>query len=251
MPGSFGRIGQARFYSIRPRAAPGRDGPEAPLRLGRALGGGREADVDLGSGQHLLLEDGEVWGAYDEWHRFMKRWDQILPTPLWVLIGTAAMLGVAFWPRPRPGDPAGLRWLRRYRYTWLFVGLVLLGLTLFFGVNPSGAGLRFWLGGRLPLVGGVYFQPSELLKLLAIVFIASYMAEKRELIQYRAGRDCWSCVISFSDKSAKSGSVPPIMSVVFFDGHSSARRSSAASRPVCSECSARSSDRVNSNPSAA
>jgi len=101
---------------------------------------------------------------------------------LWVLMGTAACLTLALWPRPRPGDPAGLRWLRRYRYTWLFAGLALLGLTLVFGVNPSGAGLRFWLGTRVPLLGRVYFQPSELLKLLAVVYLASYMAEKRELI---------------------------------------------------------------------
>ncbi len=40
-----------------------------------------------------MLEDGEVWGAYDEWHRFMKRWDRILPTPLWVLIGTVVVEG--------------------------------------------------------------------------------------------------------------------------------------------------------------
>lgn len=40
-----------------------------------------------------LLEDGEVWGAYDEWHRFMNRWDRILPTPLWVLIGTVVVEG--------------------------------------------------------------------------------------------------------------------------------------------------------------
>lgn len=104
---------------------------------------------------------------------------------LWVLMGGAAMLGLALWPRPRPGDPAGLRWLRRYRYTWLFAGLGLLCLTLLFGTNPSGSGLRFWLGARLPLVGGVYFQPSELLKLLAVVFLASYMAEKQGLIRIK------------------------------------------------------------------
>jgi len=40
-----------------------------------------------------LLEDGEVWGAYDEWHRFMNRWDDQLPTPLWVLIGTVIVEG--------------------------------------------------------------------------------------------------------------------------------------------------------------
>ncbi len=104
---------------------------------------------------------------------------------LWVLVATGVMLALAIWPRPRPGDPAGLRWLRRYRYTWLLAGLALLVLTLVFGVNPSGAGLRFWLGGWIPLLGRVFFQPSELLKLLMVIYLASYMAEKQELIRVR------------------------------------------------------------------
>jgi cell division protein FtsW (lipid II flippase) len=101
---------------------------------------------------------------------------------LWVVVSLVAMMVLAILPRPRPGDPGGFRWLRRYRYTWLTFGLVLLGITLVFGVNPSGADLRFWLGARLPVVGPVYFQPSELLKLLAVIFLASYMAEKQALI---------------------------------------------------------------------
>lgn len=40
-----------------------------------------------------LLEDDEVWAAYDEWHRFMNRWEDVLPTPLWVLIGTVIVDG--------------------------------------------------------------------------------------------------------------------------------------------------------------
>jgi len=40
-----------------------------------------------------LLEDDEIWAAYDEWHRFMNRWDKVLPTPLWVLIGTVIVEG--------------------------------------------------------------------------------------------------------------------------------------------------------------
>lgn len=105
---------------------------------------------------------------------------------LWVLISAAVMLLVALWPRSRPGDPVGLRWLRRYRYTWLVAGLGLLGLTFIWGVNPSGEGPRLWLGGELPVLGGVYFQPSELLKLLLVVFLASYMAEKRGLVQMQS-----------------------------------------------------------------
>jgi cell division protein FtsW (lipid II flippase) len=77
------------------------------------------------------------------------------------------------------GLPPGLRILRRFRYTWLLVGLLLLAATLIFGVNPSGNEYapRLWLG-----FGFLYFQPSEILKLLLIVFLASYLAEKREII---------------------------------------------------------------------
>ncbi len=88
----------------------------------------------------------------------------------WLLLATLAMLIVAQAGRD-------LRWLRRYRYTWLVAGLVLLTATLVLGVNPSGAGPRLWLG-----LGGAYFQPSEPLKLLLVVFMASYLAERRELL---------------------------------------------------------------------
>ena len=79
-----------------------------------------------------------------------------------------------------------LRWLRRFRYTWLFGGLALLAATLVFGVNPSGYGPRLWLGAF-----GLYFQPSEPLKLLLVVYLASYLAERRELIvseRWKVGR---------------------------------------------------------------
>jgi peptidoglycan glycosyltransferase len=76
----------------------------------------------------------------------------------------------------------GLRWLRRYRYTWLLSGLALLATTLVIGTNPSGFGPRLWLGARFPGLGGVYIQPSEILKLLMVAYLASYLAEKRALV---------------------------------------------------------------------
>jgi len=88
---------------------------------------------------------------------------------IWMFVGAAAMLAVAAAPRE-------LRWLRRYRYTWLIGGLALLAATFLFGVNPSGRGQELWLG-----FGGVFFQPSEIVKLLMVVFLASYLAEKRDL----------------------------------------------------------------------
>ncbi len=93
-------------------------------------------------------------------------WRQIV----WLPVALAAMLAVISAPRD-------LRWLRRYKYTWLLSGLALLLATLFVGVNPSGQGERLWLG-----LGGVYFQPSEILKLLFVVYVAAYLAEKRELL---------------------------------------------------------------------
>ncbi len=91
---------------------------------------------------------------------------------LWLGMATAAALAVAILPR-------NLRLLRRYRYTWLTIGLALLAATLLFGVNPSGAGAALWL--QVPMLEGVYFQPSELLKLLLVVFLASYFDEQEQL----------------------------------------------------------------------
>ena len=90
---------------------------------------------------------------------------------IWLPISIVALLAVAAAPRD-------LRWLKRYRYTWLLAGLLLLAATLVFGVNPSGASVeRLWLHA-----GPVYFQPSEILKLLFVAFLSSYLAEKRDLI---------------------------------------------------------------------
>ena len=103
----------------------------------------------------------------------------LLRQAVWLLISTIALLAVVHLGRD-------LRWLRRFRYTWLFGGLALLAATLVFGVNPSGYGPRLWLGAW-----GVYFQPSEPLKFLLVIYLASYLAEKRELLiseKWKVGR---------------------------------------------------------------
>ena len=65
-----------------------------------------------------------------------------------------------------------LRWLRRFKYTWLLIAFALLAATLFFGVNPSGGPARLWLS-----IGSLFFQPSELLRLLLIAFWAAFLSE--------------------------------------------------------------------------
>jgi cell division protein FtsW len=105
------------------------------------------------------------WGLALIW-RLTPRFG--LRQTVWLGVATVAMLIVA----SLRGE---LRWLRRYRYTWLLSGLALTALTLIFGVNPSGAGERLWLG-----CCGVYLQPVEILKLLLVVFLAAYLADRRE-----------------------------------------------------------------------
>ena len=94
----------------------------------------------------------------------------LLRQAIWLPLCIGALLAVVRLGR-------NLRWLRRFRYTWLIGGLGLLSATLLLGVNPSGYGPRLWLGAL-----GLYFQPSELLKLLMIVYLASYLAERQGLI---------------------------------------------------------------------
>jgi cell division protein FtsW (lipid II flippase) len=87
----------------------------------------------------------------------------------WLLVcGMIFLLGLRLSPE--------LRFLRRYKYLWLTGGLLLTALTLVFGTNPSGGSLRLWLG-----CCGLYFQPSEPLKFLFIVFLAAYLADRQPL----------------------------------------------------------------------
>jgi len=99
----------------------------------------------------------------------------VIRQQFWLVIATVLLLLVAL-------VPPNLNWLRRYKYTWLIGGLLLLSATLVFGVNPSGYGARLWLN-----VGSFYFQPSEPLKLLMIVFLAAYLADRRrQLVEVKA-----------------------------------------------------------------
>ena len=94
---------------------------------------------------------------------------------MWLAAATAILLAVTLIPK-------NLNWLRRYKYTWLIAGLVLLATTLVWGVNPSGYGARLWLQ-----LGDMYLQPSEPLKLFLIVFLAAYLADRRrQLIEVKA-----------------------------------------------------------------
>jgi cell division protein FtsW (lipid II flippase) len=63
--------------------------------------------------------------------------------------------------------------LRRYKYVLLSSGLIITALTLLFGTNPLGVGPRLWLG-----CCGVYFQPSEPLKLLLVIYLSAYLADR-------------------------------------------------------------------------
>jgi cell division protein FtsW (lipid II flippase) len=82
---------------------------------------------------------------------------------LWLLVAVGAFIAGQVLP-------FNLDILRRYKYVLLTGGLLLTGLTLLFGTNPAGASFpRLWLG-----CCGIYFQPSEPLKLLLIVFLAAY-----------------------------------------------------------------------------
>ena len=67
---------------------------------------------------------------------------------------------------------AWLHLLRRYKYIFLTIGILLTALTLIFGTNPEGSGLNLWLG-----CCGFYLQPSEPLKLLFLIYLSAYLAD--------------------------------------------------------------------------
>jgi cell division protein FtsW (lipid II flippase) len=75
------------------------------------------------------------------------------------------------------------RQLDAYTYTLGLVGLMLLLLPVVPGIGYEINGARLWAH-----LGPVSFQPAEFGKILIVVFLASYLSDKRELLAEGVGR---------------------------------------------------------------
>jgi cell division protein FtsW (lipid II flippase) len=91
---------------------------------------------------------------------------------LWLIVMLATPLNV-------------VGWLRRYKYTWLLVSLALQAATFVVGTGPPGSGAKLWISA-----GPVQIQPSEVVKITLVIFLAGYLDDKRDLIgsSWRIGR---------------------------------------------------------------
>jgi len=92
----------------------------------------------------------------------------LLRQTAWLCVGLLACGAVV-------GARNQLRWLYRFKYTWLLLAFGLLLATLVLGVNPAGTGARLWLS-----IGSLFLQPSEILRLFMIAFLAAFLAERLE-----------------------------------------------------------------------
>lgn len=95
--------------------------------------------------------------------------DIALKQVFWTLAGVALLACISLLPWR-------MRWLKHYRYSWLLSGLLLLGFTLIFGVGRSDDA-RLWLD-----LWGIQVQPVELLKILVVVYLATYLDDHRDVI---------------------------------------------------------------------
>ena len=86
----------------------------------------------------------------------------------WLLIAVAIITILAIVVRSD-------NWLRLYKYTWASAGVGLLLLVFIMGRDVNGVRLTLEFG---PISG----QPSELLKVMLVIFLAGYLSENRALL---------------------------------------------------------------------
>ncbi|MFT7476652.1 MAG: cell division protein FtsW (lipid II flippase) [Verrucomicrobiales bacterium] len=89
----------------------------------------------------------------------------------WTAVGIAAFTATLLVV-PR------IKVLDKYRYLAAITGIVLLILPLVPGVGREFNGARIWVK-----LGPINFQPGEFAKIALAVFVASYLAEKRQMLQ--------------------------------------------------------------------
>jgi peptidoglycan glycosyltransferase len=87
---------------------------------------------------------------------------------VWLFAGVALMLVTIRLLR-------GYAALRDYKYLAAFTGLGLMAVTGVVGHEVNGS--RLWLGA-----GGFYFQVTEAMKLLLVIFLAGYLADRRLML---------------------------------------------------------------------
>ena len=95
---------------------------------------------------------------------------------VWLFVGLGAFVATLFLVRDD-------RKLDAYTYTIGLAGVILLLLPIVPGIGYEINGARLW--ARL---GPVSFQPAEFGKILIVIFLASYLASKRELLASGVGR---------------------------------------------------------------
>jgi len=94
----------------------------------------------------------------------------------WVAAGLAAFCGTLLLVRDH-------RQLDAYTYTIGLLGIGLLLLPIVPGIGRTINGARLWVS-----LGPIGFQPSEIAKVLLVVFLASYLNAKKELLQVATAR---------------------------------------------------------------
>jgi len=94
----------------------------------------------------------------------------------WVVVGLLAFAATLIAVRDH-------HQLDAYTYTIGLLGLALLLLPIVPGIGRTINGARLWVR-----IGQLSFQPSELGKVLIVVFLASYLNAKRELLAIATGR---------------------------------------------------------------
>jgi cell division protein FtsW (lipid II flippase) len=107
-----------------------------------------------------------------------------------VLTGTLLLLFMALAPLDRMfirlQRMSFMDWLKNHRWIWIILGLALVAITLVAGEGPEGQDQRLWID-----LGPFNLQPSEVLKVFLVIFLASYLDEHREVmseVPFRIGR---------------------------------------------------------------
>jgi cell division protein FtsW (lipid II flippase) len=144
--------------------------------------------VALLSGLSLLLS-ARLKPSFDALYGSDYYGDVATKQSAFVLAGVILLLIMALAPLDRIfirlQRMSFMDWLKNHRWIWITLGLALVAITLVFGEGPPGQDQKLWI----PL-GPINFQPSELLKVFLVIFLASYLDEHREVmseVPFRVG----------------------------------------------------------------